>query len=518
MNRVEELNSKLIDGDISDRELEELERWLEDDPQAVSLHAALLDVEATLLSRLDRFDVAPQTMAKIRELAQRPEVKPISVIAERRGLRRQRSSRRLVRWALAASLLAFVASGVVFYYPRLSATPVDAVVVQADEGVVIERNGQSLPASIGLQLAADDRLVVSDTASASIEYADDTRITLGPQATAVLLSGRGPTKRISLQRGDLVAHVAKQAGGVSLEASTPTARVRVLGTRFRLDATSSSTRLDVIEGQVKLTRADDGAAINVSRGQFAIASSNAPLVAKPLPERITDGLISLYRFSEGQGTTVHDESGFGSPLDLHAESEEGLRWLPSGGLQVVGGAMLSSGQPATKIVEACQDSNELTIETWITPSRAQQAGPARIVTLSRNTEQRDFALGHGRRLETPSEGDECFLARVRTTKKDKNGEPAIRTPAWTAVPDVTHLVFTRSRDGTERLYVDGTARVHEVRGGDFSNWDRSFRLALGNEFTRNRTWEGVYHLVAIYSRSLPADEVLRNFRAGSSPP
>ena len=66
MNRVEELTSKLIDGDISDREFEELERWLADDPQAVSLHAALLDVEAALLSRLERFDVAPQTMAKIR--------------------------------------------------------------------------------------------------------------------------------------------------------------------------------------------------------------------------------------------------------------------------------------------------------------------------------------------------------------------------------------------------------------------------------------------------------------------
>jgi hypothetical protein len=206
------------------------------------------------------------------------------------------------------------------------------------------------------------------------------------------------------------------------------------------------------------------------------------------------------------------------PFDLHAESAKGLRWLPSGGLQVAGGAMLSSGKPAAKIVEACQDSNELTIEVWVTPSRAQQAGPARIVTLSRNTEQRDFTLGHGRRLETPSEGDECFLARVRTTKKDKNGEPAVHSPVHTALPDVTHVVFTRSRDGEESLYVDGILRVQGVCGGDFSNWDRSFRLALGNEFTHNRAWEGTYHLAAIYNRSLPADEVLRNFRAGTSPP
>ena len=35
MNRVEELTSKLIDGDISDDEFDELERLLADNPQAV---------------------------------------------------------------------------------------------------------------------------------------------------------------------------------------------------------------------------------------------------------------------------------------------------------------------------------------------------------------------------------------------------------------------------------------------------------------------------------------------------
>jgi len=211
---------------------------------------------------------------------------------------------------------------------------------------------------------------------------------------------------------------------------------------------------------------------------------------------------------------VRDQSGFEPSLNLQAESSEGLRWLPSGGLQVAGGAMLSSTQAAEKIVEACRASEELSIEAWVTPARAEQAGPARIVTLSRNTESRSFALGQGSRLETPTANNARFVARVRTTEKDRNGEPAIYSPDQTAVSDLTHAVFTRSRDGTERLYVDGILRTQEVRGGGFSNWDRTFRLALGNEFTRNRAWEGVYHLVAIYSRSLTDAEVLRNFRAG----
>jgi len=39
-------------------------------------------------------------------------------------------------------------------------------------------------------------------------------------------------------------------------------------------------------------------------------------------------------------------------------------------------------------------------------------------------------------------------------------------------------------------------------------------IALGNEFTHDRTWQGSYHLVAIYSRALSPDDVTANFRAG----
>jgi hypothetical protein len=418
---------------------------------------------------------------------------------------------------LAASLLALIGVGVI-YHQRFGSTAVDARVAQSDEGVVVERGGQALPARAGLKLAAGDHLVVPSSAAASVEYADRSRLVFGPQSAATFQTGRGSTKRLVLQTGALVAHVSKQAEGAALEASTPHAQARVLGTRFLLAAAPAETRLDVIEGRVRLTRSADRAAVLVSGGQFAVAAPGTPLVAQPSPGRISESLVALYRFDEGQGTVVRDQSGFEPSLDLEAESDEGFDWLPSGGLQVTGGAMLGSPQPAEKIVEACRASDELTIEAWVTPARGEQSGPARIVTLSRNTEHRNFALGQGSRLETPTANQARFVARVRTTEKDRNGEPAIHSPDQTAVPDLTHVVFTRSRDGTERLYVDGILRNQEVRGGDFSNWDRTFRLALGNEFTRNRTWEGVYHLVAIYSRSLTETEVLCNFRAGVATP
>lgn len=102
MNRVEELTLKLIDRQISENELAELDRLLADDPQAGPVHVSLLDLEAALLSRQDGFDIAPQTMARIREPIQSPEPDRISVIAERRRPSRRRSARPLLRMLLAA--------------------------------------------------------------------------------------------------------------------------------------------------------------------------------------------------------------------------------------------------------------------------------------------------------------------------------------------------------------------------------------------------------------------------------
>jgi len=102
-------------------------------------------------------------------------------------------------------------------------------------------------------------------------------------------------------------------------------------------------------------------------------------------------------------------------------------------------------------------------------------------------------------------------------------------PWWTLNPDddlveihedtpvkteLTHLVYCRDRSGQARLYVDGREVAHTMVPGDVSNWDDTFRLALANELTRDRPWQGEYHRVALYDRSFSAAEVERCFRAG----
>lgn len=102
-------------------------------------------------------------------------------------------------------------------------------------------------------------------------------------------------------------------------------------------------------------------------------------------------------------------------------------------------------------------------------------------------------------------------------------------PWWTLHPDddlvealeetpvkaeLTHLVYRWDPSGQASLYVDGREVARTTVPGDVSNWDDTFRLALANELTHDRPWQGEYRCVALYDRALPADEVAQRFRAG----
>ncbi|HEY8505057.1 MAG TPA: DUF1549 domain-containing protein, partial [Gemmataceae bacterium] len=187
-----------------------------------------------------------------------------------------------------------------------------------------------------------------------------------------------------------------------------------------------------------------------------------------------EGLQLLYRPGGAKGELLRDRSEVGEPLDLAAGARPPF----------------ASPGPAGKLIRAAKKSGELTIEAWITPASAGQKGPARIVTLSRDPSLRNFTLGQdgGR-----------FDVRLRTTKTDPNGQPSLASPEGAAAARRTHVVFTFDRAGVWRLYVDGKRVAEKKGGGDLSNWDDGFRLALGDELSGDRRWEGRFHFVALYS-------------------
>lgn len=228
-------------------------------------------------------------------------------------------------------------------------------------------------------------------------------------------------------------------------------------------------------------------------------------------ERITDGLVALWTFEDG-GSTVADVSGVGDPLDLVIATPANVTWTDFG-LRIDAATRLASAVGATtKIGTACVASNELTLEAWIIPAAAAQAGPAIILTNSNSIWARNFTLGQGL---TDGESGSCYDVRARTTTTSLNGEPSVTTPTGVATTNVQHVVYTRTADGTTNLYVDGVPVVDDALvDGTFASWNVSYRLVLGSELTGEYPWLGEYRLAAVYSRALTPEEVQFNYAAG----
>ena len=233
-------------------------------------------------------------------------------------------------------------------------------------------------------------------------------------------------------------------------------------------------------------------------------------LARPLgawaAERSAEDLVVLYDFRLAKGSIVRDRSGAGQPLDLKIENPKNVR-RSEGALEVRGKTLIHSDKPATKITEAVRRTGEITVEAWVRPANTKQSGPARIISLSGNSSQRNVTLGQ--------EGNQ-FDARFRTTDTSGNGLPSLSSQVRSLSLRLTHVVYTRNRLGLARLFVNGKLSGDKTVGGKLSNWDKSFMLGLANELTKGRHWLGTYHLVAVYSRDLSKKEVAEHYKAGVS--
>lgn len=227
-------------------------------------------------------------------------------------------------------------------------------------------------------------------------------------------------------------------------------------------------------------------------------------------------LLVLYSFQEGTGNVIKDRSGVSPSLDLQIETPGSVSWLVGSGLDVYEPAIIRSRGPATKIIDAVQRSNEITVEAWIRPSNTSQDGPARIVSISVGTGQRNVTIGQ--------QGNQ-YEVRLRTTQATENGLPRYRSQTGTVAEALTHLVYVRHADGRLDFYVngkktplqtvpglDGVSEPSDDLLGEFTNWAANYPLLLAGEGAE-RPWLGQFHGLAIYSRALEATELLESPKA-----
>ena len=220
--------------------------------------------------------------------------------------------------------------------------------------------------------------------------------------------------------------------------------------------------------------------------------------------RSRSGLLALYDFSESDHADVRDRANVGAPLNLEID-DVNIFLRSEGSLKIKSQSVIRSRKAATRLNMAIKRSSEITVEAWLQPSKLDQKGPARILTISKDSNERNITLGQ--------EGDR-YEVRLRTTKTSKNGIPSLKSPERSLTTDLTHVVYTHDRSGRTRIYLNGKMVTDDTIQGSMSNWSNSYRLALGNEPGKGRAWLGTYHLVALYSRDLRPQEVARHYQLG----
>ena len=170
-------------------------------------------------------------------------------------------------------------------------------------------------------------------------------------------------------------------------------------------------------------------------------------------------------------------------------------------MDLTGGAFLTKNVN-DKLLEACQASNQLTLECLVTTDTLDQSGPARIISFSKDSTHRNFTFGQ--------DGNR-FAVRIRTPRTGTNATGSEFHFGKIESGRPMHVIVSYF-PGNVYCYIDGElAHVSNGTQGDFSNWER-YPLLFGDEASGGRNWEGKLSRVAIYSRFVGVEEAVHKFK------
>jgi len=228
---MEETLLRFLRGGTTEAEDEQISAWLRESPDH---EAQLRELEDLLfLARSQDARVDPGEPPAAAEL--------IGRAAKRTSRAAVRHGRRFPAWAVAplavAATAAFVALGFLGY-------------------------GRWAPDGGSSELAAEE-LTTGAGESATIRMSDGTLVRLGPDSRLQVMAG-GSGRQVTLV-GRAFFAVARDDSH-PFKVFTPAGSVRVLGTRFQLEANVDDMRLVVVEGSVAL--ATSGSEVQVGAGEM----------------------------------------------------------------------------------------------------------------------------------------------------------------------------------------------------------------------------------------------------------
>lgn len=228
--------------------------------------------------------------------------------------------------------------------------------------------------------------------------------------------------------------------------------------------------------------------------------------------RIDSDIIAKYEFKTGKNTVAFDTSGIEPAADLNLIGN--VAWSSAWGIKLADtGRAQATVSGSRKFYDLLRGSGEYSIETWIIPNNIDQGAdnnnPARIVSYSGSTNERNFTLG---------QYDYNYVAHNRSDKSDANGLAVLATNDndERAQASLQHVVVTFDPVRGRRIYVNGefTADTDPLAGAVLKEWDNGYALVVGNEVSGNRPWAGSLRFLAIHKRAMSAADIKTNFDIG----
>lgn len=320
--------------------------------------------------------------------------------------------------------------------------------------------------------------------------ADDTWLSRAQQAAAE--NGADGTAVI-LQAGDVQTGAWDSQSGVFTPGATPANALRVTARRSASRGDAVPTVFGALFGR---------AGVDVHAEAIATVSGGG----------WTDP-IALYKFDEGSGTIIFDQSGYGAAENLVISEPGKVQWLGgSGGIRITSNTTITTDGPSNKIRAALAASNQFTVEVQFNPTSAPN-GPSSVMSIGDGISSRGVVGG----LQNKG-----MTGNLRTTNTPPTGEPGLSPTSGNHVPGSFNggygMVMTFN--GTQfrlggRRHADNAMRYRSRSDGGSINWAEEVQLALGNELSGNRSYLGTITRVAIYNYALDAGQVDQLLKTGT---
>ena len=192
------------------------------------------------------------------------------------------------------------------------------------------------------------------------------------------------------------------------------------------------------------------------------------------------------------------------PFDFAFLIRNDTRWLKnSNGIEFLKIGQAVSNSSSRAFFDRLIKSGSITIEVWLETGDIDQSGLARILSYSKNKKICNFTIG---------QAWDKLVVRFRTTKTSLKGtSPHLVINDTFNSRSLQHIVII-CNPSEQRVYINGGLKARSnVLKGDFSNWDPSCRLIIGNEVTGDRPWKGKIYYVAVYDRTITEQEIRNNY-------